>query len=85
MRASTHAAVASNAALLRVVRGSSMEGAMYRLDSQCDDDETPIPSPDPLTTIFEWIESDDDAHEGAPQAPTMQHPALLRKEQTTLR
>jgi hypothetical protein len=53
---------------------------MHRLDFLCDDDENPstpppLSDPDPLTTIFEWIERDDDAHEGATQAPIAQYPA----------
>ena len=50
-----------------------MEGAMSRPDC---DDENPIqlPDPDPLTAIFEWIESDGDALEDAPQELTALYP-----------
>ncbi len=81
MRVSTHATVACDAAVLRVVRGSSMESDMHQLN----DDDAPIPPPDPLTVIFEWIESDDDALEDAPQAPTVQCPAPQEQAQTTVR
>ena len=60
----------NNATLLRVVRGSIMEGAMYQAN-----DETPCP--DPLTTIFQWIEHDDDVLEDEPQGQTEQYPAPL--------
>ena len=80
MRVSTHATVACDAAVLRVVRGSSMESDMHHLD---DDDDTPIPPPDPLTVIFEWIESGDGALEDAPQAPIAQCPAPQGQAQTT--
>ncbi len=80
MRVSTHATVACDAAVLRVVRGNSMESDMHQLD-----DDTPILPPDPLTIIFEWIESDDDALEDAPQAPTVQCPAPQGQAQTVAR
>lgn len=50
---------------------------------QCDDeDETP--SPDPLTAIFEWIESDeDDVHEDGLPAQTTLRPVPLEKAKTT--
>ena len=72
----------SNAALRRVVRGSIMEGDMHQVD---DDNDSPPPPPDPLTVIFEWLESADDAHEDAPQAPTVQCPAPQGQAQTVAR
>jgi hypothetical protein len=67
------------------------EDTMHTVDqhTQCDDDDeapiAPPAPPDPLTVIFEWIEHDADALEGAPQAPTVQHPVPQEQARTAPR
>ena len=70
---SPHASWLPNVALARIVRGIFMEGDMHQdVPTQTNDK----PDPDHLTTIFVWLESDDDAPADEPQELTVLYPDL---------
>lgn len=74
MRTTPHASWPQRSTVARCAR-HFMEDTMVQFEP--DDDAPTPPADDPLTTIFQWIETDDDAHEDAPLEPTVQHPVPL--------